>query len=144
MLHYEPQHTRIFAEAIVSLGRNELEFWISDPTASRALESLLSSESTPNKSKKALIEQFLGSFTKLATDKYASHFVDKCWAACNLELKVSLEFLIPFLSSPRLLKNYLKIFQSFKVIFTGNSFFVTATLNCFEDDAMNGIIMKRE
>ncbi|KAJ3340573.1 Nucleolar protein 9 [Kappamyces sp. JEL0680] len=90
VLHYVAEQSRVFSDSILGMDRTQLELWISDPGASRILEALLASPTAPNKTKRALVEIFLGGFAKLSCDKYASHFVDKCWTASNIDLKTQI------------------------------------------------------
>lgn len=87
LLAFSPEQCKLFVDGITGMTKEQLQLWIGDPIASHVLEGLLSSTMASNKSKRALVEVFRGSFVALALDKYGSHFVDKCWLACNLELK---------------------------------------------------------
>ncbi|KAJ3269042.1 Nucleolar protein 9 [Terramyces sp. JEL0728] len=87
LLNFKPEISKTIVDSILLCPPTTLNLWISDPTASRILEAVLSSETAPNKSKRQLIKVFEKSFVRLAQDKYGSHFVDKCWAASNIELK---------------------------------------------------------
>lgn len=80
----------------MTLSRQDLEFWVFDATASRVLDSLLSSPTTPQKVKTQIIALFMGSFAKFSQDKFASHFFDKCWKVATLDQKVHF-YLITFL-----------------------------------------------
>lgn len=97
MLNFSPENCRIICESITSIPKDELARWITHPVASRGLEALLDSKTASKKSKRLMITNCLGTFSKLASDKYASHFLDKCWKVCNLETKdqIATELLAP-------------------------------------------------
>jgi nucleolar protein 9 len=89
LIRYAQPHSVPYISSVIALDGTKLTLWIQDPIASRVVENCIQNETTPNKLKKQLIEAFSGSFLKLATDKYASRFVDKCWQAATLEGKVA-------------------------------------------------------
>jgi nucleolar protein 9 len=88
LIQFIQPHCVPFITSVVSMNVHDILLWIQDPIAARVVENVITNDATPNKLKKQLIESFYGSFLKLSTDKYGSRFVDKCWQAANLEVKV--------------------------------------------------------
>ncbi|KAL5039671.1 hypothetical protein BDV3_002764 [Batrachochytrium dendrobatidis] len=74
-------------DSILSISKQDMLKWISDPISSRVIESILSSATIAVKFKRRLIRIFFGSFVDLSIDKYGSHFVDKCWAVASLDAR---------------------------------------------------------
>lgn len=87
ILNFSPTAVKEVVDLIVTIPAETLHEWIREPITSRILEAILDSVTASNKSKRDLILKFSGSFTALAVDKYASHFLDKCWNSSNLEMK---------------------------------------------------------
>ncbi|KAJ1727766.1 Nucleolar protein 9 [Coemansia biformis] len=61
--------------------------WCKDASGSRIIEAIVSSTHIPPKSKRKVLEGYVGKFVDLAADKYGSHVVDACWAAAGIEFK---------------------------------------------------------
>jgi nucleolar protein 9 len=87
LLSFDEKNCKIFADCVVSQPDTTLSLWSTDPIASRILEALIDSESVDKKVKKKLVLLFKGQFARLAADKYASHFVDKCFLNSKIEIK---------------------------------------------------------
>ncbi|KAI8895550.1 armadillo-type protein [Globomyces pollinis-pini] len=87
LLHFTIENIKFLVDSILKLPDTTLLLWVKDPMASRILETLLSSETVPKKSKIELIQHFMGGFAKFAEDKFTSRFVDKCWVAASYEQK---------------------------------------------------------
>ena len=85
---FTPENGRIMTEGFLGLAVSEILKWVIDPIKSRIIEALLTSNTVPPKSKKKVIQLFLGKFAEFSMDKYASHLVDKCWAVAPIQLKV--------------------------------------------------------
>ncbi|KAH6572523.1 hypothetical protein BASA50_005081 [Batrachochytrium salamandrivorans] len=84
---YSPVAAKACLDSLLSVNSEDMQKWIADPISSRVLEALLSSTAASIKTKRRLIRMFFGRFVDLATDKYGSHFVDKCWAVASLDAR---------------------------------------------------------
>jgi nucleolar protein 9 len=111
LIRYSQPHSTPFIMSVIALEVSKLILWIQDPIASRVVENCVQNETTPNKLKKQLIEAFSGYFLKLATDKYASRFVDKCWQAATIEVKVQRSHVGK--NSRRIIKTQANVVESF-------------------------------
>ncbi|KAI8138254.1 armadillo-type protein [Fennellomyces sp. T-0311] len=61
--------------------------WCFSPQASRAFESILSSEHVGGKVKKKIMKNLQGHYVSIAKDKFGSHIIDQCWAVADINVK---------------------------------------------------------
>ena len=87
LLNFDENNSKIFSDCVISQPDTTLNLWATDPIASRILETVLTSESVHQKTKRKLVKLFSGKFSLLASDKYGSHFVDKCFANSTIQEK---------------------------------------------------------
>jgi hypothetical protein len=87
LMKFESKNIEIIVNSILKIPSDVKISLVKDQTSSRLIESVLDS-TTSKKNKRSIIESFVGEFCDLACDKYASHFVDKCFNNSNIEFKV--------------------------------------------------------
>jgi nucleolar protein 9 len=87
LFSYEEAENQILCEGIHSLDTETLMKWIHDPSCSRVIEAYFDSVTVSSKSKKKMLHTLQGKYSDMAKDKYASHLIDKCWKASDIQLK---------------------------------------------------------
>ena len=87
ILAFDKENNSIMVDSIKSLSQQDTVDWIKDSTLSRILESFLTSNTISSKKKDKFVCSLLGMFGTFARDKYASHFIDKCWKVIPLSVK---------------------------------------------------------
>eukprot|EP00842_Homolaphlyctis_polyrhiza_P003417 jgi/Hompol1/4076/HPOL_006907-RA len=85
IMQFQPEHAKACLDSILAIEPAELFKWATDPAMSRVLEALLSSSTVPLKSKRKLIKVFKTKFADLASDKFGSHVIEKCWAIATMQ-----------------------------------------------------------
>ena len=61
--------------------------WCFSPQASRAFESMLTSDQVGGKVKKKIIKNLQGHFVSISKDKFGSHIIDRIWAVADINVK---------------------------------------------------------
>ncbi|KAI8905769.1 armadillo-type protein [Powellomyces hirtus] len=87
LLSFEEEHNKIIIDSFMALTPEESRGWASDAVASRVIEQFLLAPAVSTKAKRKVIRGWLGSFSAIASDKFGSHVVDKCWAVADIGLK---------------------------------------------------------
>lgn len=90
LLSFPNDHNIFLISSFLSMSIPDRLAWTSDKIASRVIEAFLASPNVGDKVKRKIIRGFEGHFGDLSKDKYASHLVDKCWAACDMKQKISI------------------------------------------------------
>ncbi|KAJ1856843.1 Nucleolar protein 9 [Coemansia sp. RSA 1822] len=79
---HEPIMNSFFAQA-----PDRMYSWCKDPSGSRIIEAIISSEHIPLTTKRKVLEQYSNKYADLAVNKYGSHIVDACWKISDMPYK---------------------------------------------------------
>ncbi|KAJ3215848.1 Nucleolar protein 9 [Dinochytrium kinnereticum] len=77
----------VILNSFLTIESSELLTWMRDPIASRVFETFVESQHVSLKAKRKILSNLLGRFSEMASDRYGSHIVDKCWAAADITMK---------------------------------------------------------
>ncbi|KAJ2140510.1 Nucleolar protein 9 [Coemansia sp. RSA 564] len=79
---HEPIMNSFFAQA-----PDRMYSWCKDPSGSRIIEAIISSEHIPLATKRQVLDQYSNKYADLAVNKYGSHIVDACWKVSDMPYK---------------------------------------------------------
>ncbi|KAI7861000.1 armadillo-type protein [Circinella umbellata] len=80
-------HNKYVVTSFLSQKPDTTLTWCFSPQASRAFESMLSSDQVGGKVKKKIIKNLQGHFVSISKDKFGSHIIDRIWAVADINVK---------------------------------------------------------
>ncbi|KAM0791930.1 hypothetical protein ACM66B_004184 [Microbotryomycetes sp. NB124-2] len=80
-------HQQPVLDSIQSLGYEGLLPMTRDATASRVIDSVLSSPTTPPRARRAFLQSLIGHYHTLADDRIGSRVAERCWSVADAYLK---------------------------------------------------------
>ena len=87
IMSFESDNSIVMVKSILSLSPEELVAWATHSISSRILEAFMTSPTVSSKNKRRLTRLLMGNIVAMASDKYASHLIDKIWLVSKMEMK---------------------------------------------------------
>ncbi|KAK4046586.1 Nucleolar protein 9 [Microbotryomycetes sp. JL201] len=80
-------HQQPVLDSIQALGFDGILPMTRDATASRVIDSLLTSTSTPPRARRAFLQSLIGHYHTIADDRIGSRVAERCWSTADAYLK---------------------------------------------------------
>ncbi|KAI9278411.1 armadillo-type protein [Phascolomyces articulosus] len=80
-------HNKFVVTSFLSQKPDTTLTWCFSPQASRAFESILTSEHVGGKIKKKIMKNLQGHYVSIAKDKFGSHIMDRIWVVADISVK---------------------------------------------------------